>query len=441
MDIQPKSREGCVRTFTVTFPAEELAGHEDEIVKKVRSEATIKGFRPGKAPADLIKVRFSKLIREEILEKLLPEAVDKIRKDHGIRPVVDPYVKDMEGERGESAVCEILFEVPPALPELSDLSTEITIVHREVTPEDVDRNIEALRQQAASVRPVEGAAEEGDYAEVHLLRKQQRVPKPATLHRVVRKDSGHALDSRLSGKKAGDVFTIDVSEEVGGDDKESLAAGEYEVRVHRVLRREMPESDEDFAKHYGMQSLEDLKRKVTADLNARAEVLSRQEKEARVVEELLRRYPFDVPPTLVERQLRENADEMSQDFARHGIDPESLQWDEMARSMKTDAALQVGRFFLLEEIARREGLEAGEEDLDGYFEQKAAASSRPDLSGAQVRAAYEKENRLGSLRTFIRHRKVLDLLVKNASVTMKAEEPPQQEDADGAHSDRSGTDQ
>lgn len=439
MDIQLKSEQDCVRTYHITVPAEVVTPLFEDAAREVKAKVALPGFRVGKVPLDLIKSRFRKEIRDEILERELPKWAREVDEKHQLKPVVEPYAGDIHFEEGQPFSCDLVFEVPPAVPPMPDLSTRIGVPKVEVPEDRVLSALDSLRERAATLRPLEEEARDGDYAEVSLQKKGQSKPFP--LFRMASGSTGHPVDAALLGRKSGEAFPLRV--EVPGDPKaRTLAPGDYSVTVTRVARREVPAVDDGLAKHFGLQTLEELRAKIRADLEAEAQGRSRRIQEEKVVGALLERYPFAVPPTQVERQLRSDLEELAGSLAQRGVDVgRSLDWEKVAESRRSDSERQVRTYYLLQEVARGEGISVAEEEVEAYFAERAAAAGRPEVTPKTVREAYAKEGRLESVHHLLVHRKALDLLLSQASVTFEEGRPNQEEEIHAPDTVRGGADE
>lgn len=439
MDIQLKSDQDCVKTFQVTVPVEEIRPLFEESAREVREKAALPGFRPGKSPLELIKNRFRKEIREEILEHHLPRWAREVDQKHGLNPVVEPYVSELKYEEGEPLSFELVFEVAPEVPPIPDYATAIQVPAIIVSEERVQGAVDGLRERAATLKPVEEEAREGDFAEVTLQKKGQSKPFP--LFRVASAASEHPLDAALLGQKAGAVFPLAVSP--AADPKaRTLAPGDYTVTVTRVARREVPPADDDLAKTFGADTLEALKTQLRRDIEAEARGRSRRIQEEMAVGTLIERHPFPIPPTLVERQLRGDLEEFAGSLASRGVDPsKTLDWEKVAKARRPEAERQVRTYYLLEAVAGREEMKVSEEESDAYFESRAATIGKPEATAASLREGYAKEGRLESLRQMLVHRKALDLLLSKASVTFTEETAGPEEETHAPDSDGGGADQ
>lgn len=427
MEITEKEREGCLRTFSVVLEWEGVAPHYERVVKAVRGQARLAGFRPGKAPAALVKARFGAEIREEVLERVLPEVAEETLKRFGLEPVVEPRAAETRLEEGQPFTCELRVEVAPEFPEVTAQGTEITSPRPQVKDEQVDRVLASLQERAAVMRPVEEAAE-GDYLVLSQKREGQE-KEQEVFHRAL-SESDHPVERILSGKKVGESFALEVAPPPTDEEakKTPLVPGTYTYTVSKIVRREIPPLSDDFAKDLGAEDLEALKAKVRSDLEAQMQREVKGFQENRLLEALLEKFPVPLPPTLVERQLREDLIALAEEWEREGMGAmvKKVDWKEIGQSRKPIAERKVGAYFLLLQTAARKGLQATDEDLDAYFRELAAGSR---LSPESLKARYAKEDRLEEVRDLIVRKKALDLLLAEASVRFVEGTPAPEEEA------------
>lgn len=419
MEITLKSEEGCQRIYEVKAPWDEIAPRFDAVTRTLSSQVRMPGFRSGKAPVTMVRSRFKKEIREEVLEKLLQDSAKETLAKFAVDPVVEPYAAAVTLEDGKPFSAEISLEVAPEVPELSAAGISIECPRLEVSEEQIDRALEGIRERASFMKPLEGAAEEGDFAMVVLTRKGQAKGLERFFGALPKSD--HPVEQALLGKKTGDEFELQVEAQAGHEGCEDpnhrhLAPGEYSVKVQRVARREIPELNDDLAKDVGAENLEDLKAKMREDLAVRAQGEMRAHQENKLIEALAVKYPFPVPVTQVDRQVRSDLEDLAEGLSRQGLDvaKADIDWVKMADSRRPEAQKKVIAFYMLDAVARRRSLEASDAEVDEYLAHQAKGTR---LSAEALKDQAVKDGRLDMVKAIIAHRKAADLLLSEASVT------------------------
>ena len=159
-----------------------------------------------------------------------------------------------------------------------------------------------------------------------------------------------------------------------------------------------------------------FKAKVKLDLEARIQSEMRDIQEERLIDALAAKFPFPVPPTQVERQLRGDLEEFAEHLSRQGMDVSKagVDWTKMAEARRPMAAKKVVAYYLLDAVARQHAIEATDEEVEAYFIHQARGTG---LSPDQLKAQAKKDDRLDMVRSILIHRKAADLLLSQASVT------------------------
>ncbi len=439
MESALKEEKGCQKFYNVTWSWEEVEPHFHHALKEIRTHARIPGFRPGKAPDALLKTRFKRELRGEVADHVLPEMAAALMKQHDLEPVVDPYAASVQFQEGEPLSCEIVIELAPVVPPLNTEGLSITCRKLEVTPAQAERLIEGMRERAALMKPVEDAASEKDYAVVQFRRAGQSRGQEKFFQ--ANGKSGHPVERQLAGRKAGETLEIHVDQPASGQEAKSpLAPGDYVVEITRLVRREVPELNDDFAKDMGASDLADLRAKVEADLKARSEAGMKAEQRDKLVELLLERHSFEVPPTLVERQLHEDLQKFAESLVEQGVDVQKadIHWEEMAASQRPAAEKKVRAYYLLGALARQNGIEITDSDVDAALEPQAKASR---VTVPQLKARLTKEDALEGFRKSLAHGRAVDLLLSKASVTFEEARSEAPGGPDGSDTHGGGADE
>lgn len=402
----------------------------DRISDNYAHNANVPGFRPGHAPRAVVRTRFKDQIRTEVLRELLPSAVQQAVEEYKLDPLGEPEL-NLENSEGLDRLGQqpIAFNVSiDVLPEIKlgeYKGLETTRRTRPVKDEDVERVIEQLRENSASLEPVENrGAQIGDTVTANFHGKFVDSPEAEPINvqdvDVVLGGEGvvQEMTDNLTGAKADDekTFSVDYPQEFSA---KGLAGKniEYTVKVTAVRMKELPELDDEWAQSLGdeIESLDQLREKVRSDLGARA----RDEAEGKMRSDLLRKlvdaHEFELPERLVAHQTEHRFESVVRDMISHGIDPRNpeLDWEKARDSLKDQASFDLRSSLLLEHLADEEQLEVTDQEIEDEINAIADASREtPD----QVRAVLTKQGGERSIAPRLRNRKALDFLVANARV-------------------------
>ncbi len=418
--------KSCVRELEIEIPVDVVERETERVTREFARVAQLPGFRPGKAPAQLIRRRFWDDIRGEVLHKLVPSYLQNAFRESNLTPIGDPSIRDLEFEPAKPLRFRASFEVLPEF-ELGEYKgLEVEPAHVEMTDEDLERELEGLRERNASFEPVEGrAAEDGDTVTAHLTgvvtdSKEEHPPivlEDAVVH-VGEENTLEAFSTGVRGAKAGEErhFSVAYPE----DYREASLAGRavaFTAQVKNIKRKKLPELNDEFAKQAGkFASLDELKTKLRERME---EARAQREKEMtrqRLIEALLARHDFPVPDALVERHLDARLDRRVRGLMAQGLDPRRLDvdWQKLRESGREAAVPEARLAILLDRIADAEKMAVSEEELSRELTQMAAGGRE---SPEALRARLTKEDRLDSMKSAIRSEKVVEFLLSHARLT------------------------
>src|SRR2546425_360250 len=393
--------------------------------------ANVPGFRRGHAPRSVIRTRFKSEIRGEVLQELVPEAITGAIEKHSLETIGEPDVRLDNDETlqkfGEEPISvHVKVEVLPRVELGNYKGIEVTRRVRPVADADVDRVIEGLRENSASLLPVEDrGAQLGDVATVNFRGKFIDTPDAEDINvedvDVVLGGDGvqQEFTDNLLGVRPEDEknFTVAYSQDFTS---KGLAGKrvDYTAKVTAVRIKELPELDDEWAASLNEEfdSLATLRTKIGEDLQARASTEADHRLRRELIRKLVEKHPFEVPTSLVEHQTSQRLEAVVRDMIGRGIDPRNteLNWEGAREDLKVQAEDDVRGSLLLERIAEEENLTVSGVEIEAEIEAIAVASRQPK---EQVRAALTKEGGDRSIASRLRNRKALDLLVENARVT------------------------
>src|SRR5712671_1691217 len=432
-----------LKQIDVEIDAETVRAIYDQISDNYAKTANVPGFRPGHAPRGVVRTRFKDQIRTELLRELLPDAVQKAVEEHKLAPLGEPEL-NLENTGGLSELGEkpisfsVNVEVLPDI-KLGDYKgLEVARRTRPVKDEDLDRVIESLRENSATLEPVEDrGAQPGDTVTANFHGKFLNQPdaEPIKVEDVDVVLGGPGVVSEitdnLTGAKPDDekVFTVDYP----ADFTSKGLAGkqvEYTIKVSAVRIKELPQLDDEWAQSLGEEiaSLGDLRAKVRSDLESQTKNEADNKVRADLVRQIVEAHQLELPERLVEHQTEVRLESVVRDMIGQGIDPRNkeLQWDKARESLKEQASYDLRSSLLLEHIAGEEQLEVSDQEVDDEINAIAEGSRQ---SADQVRAILTKQGGERSIAGRLRNRKALDLLVENSRVTDEEwKEPDESED-------------
>ena len=407
------------KNVRVEIPKDVVDAEIDRVAKDYSRKARIPGFRPGKAPARVIKQRFREQILHDVLHDLVPRAVDDALRERGVEAVDTPDVRDVSIEEGQPLTFTASFDTVPSFDpgDLAALSLQRSRV--DISDDAVAEALERLRNRAARHEPVEGrGVDHGDTLVTDLERTEAGKPQK---HENVSIELGAkanppGFDEQLLGLAVGATKTFMI-QYPGDYPIGELASTDvsYTVTVKALKRRVLPDLDDEFAKDLGLDSLDALRTRVREDLEQEAQHAAERELRGDLMKQLARRLPFEAPASLVEREIDRRVEEFARRLVDQRVDPRSagIDWNNFRESQREVAREAIAAALVLDEITRRERLEVNDAEVASEIDRYAERTGR---TPAAVRAALEREGGLLRVAAGLRREKSIDFVMSRATI-------------------------
>ena len=421
--------EGCKHEIEITVPVEEIAKETDRVVANIQQKAKLPGFRPGKAPASLIRTKFAHQVREDVLESLLPKFFkQKVEEEH-LEVVGRPNVKDVHFHEGEPLTFKAEFEVAPEI-ELQDYRG-VTVHYAEpvVAPEDIEKRLEEIREQKAQFVNIEPRPiADGDYAVVSLDSLSGVEPaihqEEVVLH-VGDPDAIAGFSEALRGMSPEEEKEFEVTyPDDYGQEKLSGKTVKFRMKLSTIRNKELPELNDEFAQDLGdYPTLNDLREAIRKAIFHEREFTAQQKAKDELIDKLIETHEFPVPEAYIERQFEAQLENQFRELAERGIDPSKLKidWSKLRESQRPKAVHDVKASLLIDKIAEREAIVPTNDEVDTEVQRLAKQQREPV---AAVRKKLQKDGTLGRIAYHIRSNKTLNFLFEHARKEAPVEEKP-----------------
>lgn len=420
----------------VTVPAEEVTAALTATVAVYRARADIKGFRKGKVPASLIESRFKQEIAGETTNELVNAHVNQIMGELDISPLSRIDVGETDVVKGEPMVYTFSFEHAPEfdLPDYKGLS--IDQEEAKVAESDIDAVIERLRGNLAEERLIteDRQPADGDVVTVTFEAFENGEPIPGVRAENFELVLGEgqalpdfeALVKTLGAGGEGEgpmTFPADfVNTELAG------RTISMKVAVHAIKERILPEVDDEMAKKAGnFESVAKMREVITDSYTRSREDLHRSAAQKKLLDGLLEKLDFPLPPSIVKRQLAQMLEEYAGRLERQGKSLESTgkTVDDLEKELLPEAEEMVKAQIFLSAVAAKEDLSVSPQELDAVFYRMASQSGRDVV---EIKRYYEEANLVPVLRDRLRADKAADFIYANAQInTVPATEPKAEE--------------
>ena len=437
MNVTVESLAPCKKLMRVEVDAQKVDEAFESMLKEFRREANLPGFRPGKAPREMVLRKYEKEIQDETKRKLISESYRTAIEEQKLDVVGQPDIEEIQFNRGQPLQFAATLETAPEfeLPEYKGLLVQREL--RTVTDADVERALNLLRDQKVTFNKVERPLQNGDIAVVNYTGTCEGKPiiEIAPTAKGLNEQKHFWVEAKpnsfipgfadqLIGAKAGDKRTVNV--DFPPDFVTTQLAGKkgtYEVELVEVKEKVMPALGEELAKAYEAESFEKLQAGVRRDLENELKYKEERTIRNEVVRALLNRVNFELPETAVARETRNVVYDLVQENAKRGVPRETIeqQKEQIYSAATRNAKERVKVQFLLQKIAEKEDIKVAQEEIAQRVHQLAAMYQIP---ADKFLRDLQKRNGLIEVYDQIANEKVIQFLAQNARIEDVAPSSP-----------------
>jgi trigger factor len=422
-----------MREVEVEVPADEVSKTYKTVIKRYQKQARIPGFRAGKVPESLIRSKFAKELRQEVLEALVSERFRKAIVQQNLRPVSEPQLLDLQLNEGEPLRFKAAFEV---LPEFDVTGYDTVRVEKpkvELTDEEFESELTRLLESHATVEPVDEdrALAEGDWAEIQFRGEIKPLAQTVTeegvtsveppaapvtgedvLIEIGGKNTLPAFNDALRGAKAGQELTFEVV--YPPDFGERRLAGQtvgYDVTVKAIKKKTYPERDAELAKQLGNnETWEEFESQMREHTGRRKREALEAGAKNKMLDELIGRYHFPVPESFVQQRVDARLERGLRALAQQGMkaeDMRKLDFTRLRAAQRDEAEREVRASLVVDRIAEAEKVEVSDEELDREVTMLSIQTREPYET---LRERLSKDGGLARLREELRREKTSSVL-------------------------------
>jgi trigger factor len=412
------------KKLSIELPWTMISDELERAYKELSKDITIKGFRKGKIPKNVLRQRFGGKVQDEVLGRVIADSYEAAVIQHRVEPVAKPELERGELKEGKPFAYTAKVEVKPEI-ELKETQFEITSKKAKVEAEKVEQEIENLREVKAVLVPIEGrdVAQKDDTAimDYSVSVDGKLLEGGESKNYNVLLGEGKTIpgfEDQIIGMKVGQQkeFELTFPEDYGS----KVVAGQkasFNVSLNAINARELPELNDEFVKDLGRKDCEtvaELKKDIKEKLLAEEKMRIEQETKNELIDKLIEANPFPVPPSLIDRQQNAMVEEMQTYMSYQGVDPEKLGLDrkKMKEEVAEKAKREVQAAMLLSKVAETEKIEITEEEIESHFTEVAEKMGQ---NVASLKAVYQDPARKDELRYKLQQEKVLDFLLKQPS--------------------------
>ena len=417
----------------------------DAAFRKIAREVRIPGFRPGKAPRKVLEGRLGPNVgREQALHDSLPEFYAQALSDHDVDAIAPPEIDITAGEEGEGPLAfDAVVEVRPEVQVPGYGSLRVEIDRPEVADDDIQAQIDRMRQVQATLAPIDRPSQEGDVVTIDITGTLDDEAQDGLTADDYSYTVGSAMitpevDENLRGVKPGEILAFPATH----PDEDETRQLEFRVLVKEVNERVLPEADDEWAdENSQFDTIDALRESIRQNLLGRRQLQAQMQVDERTREQLAKLVDDEPPTTLVDKEVQDRLQEMALRLRAQGLDLD--QWlaatgkapEELLDEMRAPATDGVKIDLALRAVADAEQIVCEDDDVDAEIE---AVAQRLGEKPRKVLDRLERGGQLPGLRSDIRKRKALDWLVERVELVDQQGKPVDRADLEVATDEPQG---
>ncbi len=412
MEVSVEAKNSYTRILNVTVEESQINEKFEDVLKNYKKEVKIPGFRPGHVPRDMMIQRFGKVVREEAVELVVSSSFKEACEKEKLMPISKPVVKKLEAKEGSPVKYEAEIEVEPEVKIEKYSGLGIKIEEKSVTGEDVDNVIKELLERMATLKSVDRALKQGDYADLEYRKvvidneEKKDYHSPKYPVEIGSASALKDLEKNLIGLKKGEEKLVKFNFPEDYAYKEAAGKpAEFTIYINDVKEKELPLLDDAFAQNSSprTKTVDELKGVIRKDLEEDNKNTALNKAHNDAIDKIIELNPFDVPESRITSYLEYSFESFQKQY------PHSKTTQEEFNGKNRDMVIRdLKRFKILEAVSLKENLKASQDEVDAEI-RKYAEGRNEDFE--KVKAALRKSGRIMDIRENLREGKALNFII------------------------------
>ncbi len=424
MDVRVEDLGPTRKRIHVVVPEEMVKKEIDGVYIELRKTAKVKGFRPGKTPRQILERYYGDYVTEQVISKLIGNTYEGALSEGKIRPVSRPTLENGELTKGEPFKYSAVVDVNPEIDVKDYVGISVKKREFKVEKNETAKRLEDLQNIHAQLNPIgeNRPVKDGDFVVIDFQGTIDGRPFKGGKGENVSVEVGGGrfspdLEKALVGARCDEEKETEMT--FPEDHRQGELAGKtalFRIKLKEIREKVLPSVDDEFAKDVGCESLKDLEKKIRGEIEQEKTLEINREVDNQILDFLIEKNVFEVPETLVDRQVEALIRELKLNLAYQGVEFRSAGLDEekMKEEYRDRAIREAKSALLLNRIAKLENIDVTEGEIGQKFEEIARKTNR---TRNQVEAYYSKNNLGESLKTQVREEKTRQFLRDKAEIT------------------------
>jgi trigger factor len=432
MKCEVEEIDACNRKLKIEIPLGDYQSKLKAYYQKLGREVKVPGFRPGKVPASIMEKRFGPEVKQEVLTRIVSDSINQGIQDNKLRPMGDPSIVEINAEEGTDISVIANIEVLPPIEVKDYKDLEVNLKIPKITDEDVDRMIEAYRQQKAkSVQVTDRASQKDDLIKIDFDCSVDGQPvEPGSAKDFViqigAKNLVEGFDEQVTGIQLEEEHTFKLP--MPADHPNVAIAGkevEFKVLLKGIQTKELPEVNDEFAQTADPKkvynNLEEMRQGLRDDLLAFERSQAKKAARKELEEKLGEANPINIPEKLVKEQIAFMVNKEKQaptgnpvDTSAEGAETVDTITPEDEKKHREGAIKILQQELVIGQLSDDFDVEVSEQDLNREMTSFAQMMGS-DLK--KLKKEWTKSGALLRLHSRMRREKTLDQLIDQVKVT------------------------
>ena len=398
------------RILEIEISKEKVDDEFDVLYEKYKTHSKIPGFRKGKAPTDLVKLRFKDAIEKEVVESMVPKAYEDAIKETNLSPISLPVVKDLQFKKGTPLKFKAEIDVKPEIEVKDYKGIELVKRIKQITEEDVNKSLNYVREDFAELHPVEREAKFHDHLIVNLVKHEEGKDENLENQQIFLDPHNmiKEFQEALISAKAGDEKEIEVNYRPDFHNKKLAGKNvKYTIKVKQIKEKVLPEANDDLAKMVGgYKDLTELKTKIGENLTKKTMQDSEKNLRNELINQVIKLNFFEVPETLLSFYLDSLIEDLKKKYRK--VDEAKIR-----EEYKETGAGHIRWDYLFHQIAEKEKIEVNQEEVEKWTNKLAKDYKMEEEKEKELLGTPQSIKRI---RENILEDKVVNFLLKNAVI-------------------------
>ena len=438
MSVKVENLDNNMAKLTIEVEADRLNEAIKKAYNRQKNQISVPGFRKGKVPQQMIEKMYGpEIFFDDAANFLIQEEYPKAYDECDLDIVSQPEVEVVQIEKGKPFIFTAEVAVKPEVTLGKYKGITVTRLETEVSDEEVDKEIESqLSRNARTIDVTDRAAQMGDTVVLDFDGSVDGVPFDGGKAEDYTLELGSnsfipGFEDQLCGKNLEEDIDVNVTfpEDYHAEELAGKAAL-FKCKLHKITAKELPELDADFAEDQGFDSVDDYKADVKKTLEDRKAASVKRTQEDEALGKIVADSKMDVPEKMIDTQVNQMLNEYAQNLAQSGLSFEQymqftgMTLDQLKAQMRPDATDRIKASLVLEAIAKAEGFEGTDEDVDAKLDEMAAQYGMPAEDLKKNIPDSEKEN----MKNEIALEKAINFVTDNMKLRAKAKKKAEKKD-------------